>query len=139
MLGKFRSSFLLWIPFLLQVIQIVFCVDSQLGYKSYAIISLCYLRLDLAVSNNKPQQITTLERWEVVSFLNTKWWNEVPSWCSGCVSHCSQGLGFFHLFTLSSQLCSVLLLLLLFLSSYPHPFFFLSSVSLSFFLFHPAS
>lgn len=48
--------------FLPQVIQIITCLHSQLGYKSYAIISAYYLRQNLAVSNNKSQQIEALKR-----------------------------------------------------------------------------
>lgn len=36
--------------------------DRQLGYKSYAIISVYYLRLNLAISNNKTQQTGALKR-----------------------------------------------------------------------------
>lgn len=61
-LGQLRSSFLFKISSLLWVILIITCLDSQLGNKSYAVISVYYLRLDLAEGNNKTQQIETLKR-----------------------------------------------------------------------------
>lgn len=85
---QFRATFLFRISSWLQAIQITIC---QLGHKSYAVVSVCYLRLDLAVSNNKTLQIGAVKRQQLTSLVYKTWWNGVPSWSSGFVLLCPQG------------------------------------------------
>lgn len=73
---------------------------------------MCYIRLDLAVSNNKTQQTGALNREQLPSLVYKTWWCGVPSWYTGFVPLCTQGTRLL-LCSYSSSIPSVALSLVL--------------------------